>query len=323
MLYIHAVGEAAPATKVTAELFSKFGATNSPWPEFQSRASVLPSDYIALDGNVTPARSKAIANETPTHLAQRAVIQALEAIQLQAESISLIIGDTVTPWETTPSEGQRVAGSFNLKIPAFDITSAGCFLSTLSFNLNSFKNSSLPTTALVLSANAPTQAVNFRADNARFICGDGAAAAVISSQAAHGFEISAASIKCDPTFSKFLVVDHFGHIVVDSKYIIEFAAVQTESILRTECINRINDKSSIALILPSILGDRAAAIAETLGFSPRQIFSNFKDRGYLFGASGLSVLSNFWEELKDFRNVFLVECGAGASCGWTLLKRVE
>ena len=323
MLYIRAVGYAAPATQVTSPLFSGFGAAASPWPEFLSRASVLPSDYISIDGNSVPSRSKAIATETPTQLARRATNQALHRAAIQTDEIALVIGDTATPWETTPSEGQRVAGALDLKLPAYDIASAGCFLSTLAYALVSFRSDMLAHTILGISANAPTQAVNFRTDTPRFIFGDGAAAAVFSTQAAPGFKLLDARITCDPVLSDYLVVEHFGHIRIDSRFISEFAYGQTLQILKSECLKRLSNISSIALILPSILGDQAAAIAETLGFSSRQIFHNYASRGYLFGAASLSVMSDFWDEISKFEDVFIIECGAGASSGWVQLKRIK
>lgn len=323
MLYIRAVGYAAPATQVTSQLFSRFGAAVSPWPEFLTRASVLPAEYISTDGNTIPARSKPIATETPTHLARRAAEQALRAADSQAEILALVIGDTVTPWETTPSEGQRVAGALDLKIPAFDLTSGGCFLSTLSYALGAFRAQALPQTILGISTNAPTQATNFRSDTARFICGDGAAAVLIASQATSGFEIIDAAVYSDPTFADCLVVEHFGHLKLEPRFISEYVYNQTLEILRSKCLRRSSDTSSTALILPSILGDLGATIGESLGFSPRQIFNNFANRGYLFGASSLSVLSDFWDQLKRFSEVFIIECGAGASSGWAQLRRVE
>ena len=323
MLYIRAVGYAAPATQVTSQLFSGFGADASPWPEFSTRASVLPADYISIDGNSVPSRSKAIALETPTQLARRAAKDALHGAAIQADNLSLVIGDTATPWETTPSEGQRVAGALDIKVPAYDISSAGCFLSSLAYSLGSFRSEALPQAMLGISANAPTQATNFRADTARFLCGDGAAAAVLTSQNGRGFEIIDAQIVCDPAYSKHLVVEHFGHIRLDPRFISEFAQNQTEEILRTKCVRRSSDTGSVALILPSILGDRGSAIAESLGFTSRQVFNNFRSRGYLFGAASLSVLSDFWDEIAQFDDVFIIECGAGASCGWAQLRRVQ
>src|SRR5262249_16639695 len=120
------------------------------------------------------------ASRTPTELALEAADEALNRAGVARSDIGLIIADTATPRETTPSEAQRLAKRLDLKVPCYDVSSGTGFFPAHAAILDSWKNDRLPEVALCVSTNSPTCAIDYASGDERLYFGDAAAAAVVS-----------------------------------------------------------------------------------------------------------------------------------------------
>lgn len=106
----------------------------------------------------TVKTSCSILSPNPTNLGAYAVNEILAQLnhsnpeESNQDSIDFIIGDSATPLELTPSEGQRIAGAVGLKKPTYDLQAGSAsFSAACDYLLKSHKN--LPNRTLWVSSN--------------------------------------------------------------------------------------------------------------------------------------------------------------------------
>ncbi|NMC61905.1 MAG: hypothetical protein GYA55_01915, partial [SAR324 cluster bacterium] len=134
MLNIIGIGSAYPDTVIHNEdLLKTRGAHDFtqlfPGAKIKARRSSLPLSYIEETGNTNTFAAQEVALISPTALGVKAAKDALESSGLQVGQLGLILGDTSTPIQTTPGEGQRIAGGLGIKGIAYDLVAASCSLS--------------------------------------------------------------------------------------------------------------------------------------------------------------------------------------------------
>jgi len=138
-------------SKEDSAVFDRFGV--------QARRSTLTRDFLSKHSSPDVLESRAAAVMTPTQLAVEAAKQAMDRACITTEQVGLIIADCATPYQTCPSEAQRLGGSLGLKVPAYDI-SAGASAFALSLDvLSSWREDRLPDYVLCVSTNVPTQLI--------------------------------------------------------------------------------------------------------------------------------------------------------------------
>ena len=134
-MFIIGVGAATPTTELSEQFLASIGLTLAGEERtLLSRAGVtsrrvsLPLDYIREKGNRDVLEGRAVATISPTVLAVQAANQALSRAGICIEQVGLLLADTATPYQTCPSEAQRIAGALGVKIPAYDIIAGSAAL---------------------------------------------------------------------------------------------------------------------------------------------------------------------------------------------------
>ncbi|RIL08847.1 MAG: hypothetical protein DCC75_07920, partial [Proteobacteria bacterium] len=282
----------------------------------ESRYTTLPLDYIKQTGNRDPRGAPTAALQTPTDLAFQATISALERAEVQPEKIGLIVGETCTPIQSTPSEGQRIGKRLNIKVPAYDLAAAEMTLWAQLSALSKWKANRLESYALCLSANTPTQNICYGSEDsdndAPFLFGDAACTLVVSAQhpgklsvLESGFvSLGPNGIVADlPTYGCGKGSIENWHTVIGDK--LEKVLVQLVSANGQEKLDRLR---IIATPSDGIVLERLARAAN---LPVRAVLQNVTQRGDSFGSSAGSVLADNWEKFGRGEEIVVVQSGYG------------
>lgn len=295
-------------TEQETQLLARFGV--------QSRRASLPQDYVTTTKNRDVLEGRPVALTSPTTLAVTASRQALERAGITTEQIGLIIADTATPYQTCPSEAQRIGGALGIKIPAYDIVAGSASLPLYLEMLSSWKPERIPDYVLCVSTNTLSQHVAYSGSAVpAYLYGDAAAAFVISPR--HG--------------GKFKVVDSYlerrGFLRASSVVERHLSFVDDALLPKTEVqemisqgLKRIsNDKAPSAIIGPQLYSGEFADYEKALGLASGALVSATTRTGYALGASCGVALSSLWDTTQQGAAIALLHAGDGVWSGSIVL----
>lgn len=323
-MYILGIGEAFPETRITNDLLVELQPSLRNNSIFQQcgiteRRSVLSPKYIQ-SGDFSPSEAEKHSLESPTDLAYRAAKIAIARAGIEPSQIGLVIGDCSTPVQITPSEGQRLAARFDLKIPAYDISSAqGAFIVHLD-TLGSWKEERFPEYILCITTHTPTQCINYKEGIGGVLLGDGAAAYIVSMQVKGKLKYIQSQFSTNTSFTKKAFVDLYDFAYVDGNFINEVVrpgfsqAIESQSQSLKSSGYFIGPQSDIAFV-----HERATQ----LGFSAQNIFTPGISYGEILGGSAPSAISLQWGSLKKGEFIYAFQAGMGLSSGSVTLQVEE
>ena len=201
MLQILGVGFATPKNKISNQLLLELN-PNFKQAEFESdtgvssRFTALDLDYLVSTKNSDLMLSFANIVESDLELAARAVHSAVALAGINLEDIGLVIGETSTPFQTIPSQAQRIAGSLGMKVKSYDILAGAASPSRHFATLAAWREEKLPDYILLVYSNLPSVFIDYSAVTSSLACfSDGAAAIVISTKKKGKFSVISASAK--------------------------------------------------------------------------------------------------------------------------------
>lgn len=324
MLYLLGAGAAYPATSITNDFLEEVGSgVRAAWIDenvgIRQRSSVMSLDYIRTSGNLDVVASAAAIQTSTTELGYRAALAAIERAGIKPEEIGLVIGESSTPIETTPSEGQRVANRLGLRCPAYDVFgSSGSFVLQLD-TLMSWRPESLPEYILCVSANSPTTHVNYRQGNERIYFGDAGAAVVLSPRKEGRLRINDTFFACNPGLGDILCIENFGHAEMREDLLSEFIEPKTDEMLGRAIEGNKLKSSAVKFIGTQLSVPMLDAIGQRHGIMPVHQMRNVAERGYSFGSSAVSVLADSWDEIRSGDTIVVALSGAGFCFGFAHL----
>ena len=265
------------------------------------RATSLPLPYIKETKNIPIKNALMHAINSPSEIGEAAVRNAIENSKVSLEEITYFIGDTATPWETCPSEAQRVAGRLGLKVPSYDVTGIGCALSASLFALTRW--SDVPSLIAWVSSNLLTQVVDFSDGAEKDVFGDGASACIISADKKQGFKVEKVEYTLNHS-SKFIIEqDLFGGIKIKSLPTSEELKKEFEQFLPSNFVGPI--------VAPPILEKQISPWGEVVSHK----------HGELLGSNSCVTLSEI--DLPVGGQVMVLEKSGGGGTGLILLRRVS
>lgn len=286
----------------------------------EERRSVLPLDYIRDTRNQDPRVAPSVSSHTPTEMGVAAAKMALDRAGIDASKIGLVIANCCTPYQTTPSEGQRIAKALGCGGVAYDIFTA-CPVFALHIDyLNSMKEQRLPEYVLCVSTAALTQKVNYNDRTDGAIWGDGAAAWVVSAKHQGKLKVQHSEYTTDASRADAVVVDTYGYFHQDGRAVRGFSVLQT-----VRLIKQLEAKFQIDWQRDSFIGHQANAtmleqIVNNRDIPSHNHWTNVRHIGNQAGASAPAVLSMHWDQIKPHQNVIVAVVGAGLSWGSLLLE---
>jgi 3-oxoacyl-[acyl-carrier-protein] synthase III len=282
-MYILGFGRAFPANSIDGVRFTS-----------------LPIQYINETKNIPIKNALIHALNSPSEIGEAALRGALASAGLVPEDLTYVIGDTATPWETCPSEGQRIAGRLGLKVPSYDVTGIGCALSAALFSLTQWED--FPSLVGWVSSNLLTQVTDFREGTEKDIFGDGAGACVISKDKRAGYEIVDVKFTLNHSSKFEIEQDLFGAIKIKS--------ISTADELREEFKEFVDFDGLV--VVPPILKNE-------FGWIKGKVISH--EHGELLGANSCVAMSDLGE-LPAGGEVLILEKSGGGALGSILLRRV-
>lgn len=273
-----------------------------------SRRTSLPVEFIQSSGAGDVLRSRTVATDTPTSLGAKAVRDALAKAQVSIEQVGLIIADTATPYQTCPSEAQRIGGEFGIKVPAYDVTAGVGAIPFFLALTKSWKESRLPEYVVCVSTNTPTQQISYASQSlAAYAFGDAASAIVLSRSGPGRLTvISAISMRYGPA--------PLATVVERS---LTFTPTNVPS--RNEILQQLQAalkhspeaEGTHYLIGPQLCGAELITLAEDADFPPVTIVTAAQHTGYALGSSAGVALNSLWEKLRQGDRITIIEGGDG------------
>ncbi|MBX7143630.1 MAG: hypothetical protein K1X79_04195 [Oligoflexia bacterium] len=325
MLHILGAGAAHPAGSISNEFLVRCqSAFDASWLEHQiginSRATVLPLDYILESGNLDTSLSYKVATASPTDLSFSAAQQALQRAGISPEQVGLVIGAGETPVETTPSEGQRLAGRFGLRIPAFDVCSGMESLPLHLDQLRHWRPEALPDYVLLVYSSCPTTRVNYKQGREGALFGDGAGALVISPRIGGKLQVAASAVWKAAPHQRILSVDTYAHLGVDFAAMFELAASANFHTAKL-ALQSLPTPTKLTFI-PAQLSAKCAQRFKELGAgSYGAVHVQSAQNGCCLGASFAIALSDLWDGLSGAaQDLLLVSAGLGHNNAWVQLR---
>ncbi|MBX7138209.1 MAG: hypothetical protein K1X83_09510 [Oligoflexia bacterium] len=281
-----------------------------------SRGSILNPEYLHRTKNTDPWQSKDELSAAPSDLTFKAVELALERAGITADQIGLIIGETISPMETTPGEGQRVGKRLNIKVPAYDVISGSSALLHYLSVISRWNEESIPDYVLFVSANTPTQRTRYDQGSEGLYFGDCCSAMIVSSRKPGRLEVR--DIKCSlraapPGACEF---DLYGTARLNPEAAASFVLSKAREIL-----NKLKPElPGSFVILPQFSPQVVATLCDEFGIAPANCWSNVGNRGFTLGSGTLSVLAERWQQLGRDGQVIVCDVGLGGGYGYAVLK---
>lgn len=326
-IHILGMGYAHPTNVIDNKFLEDLDVgTNAKWIEEKigilTRLTTLPLDYIRETKNKDPKKAIEVAEFTPTQLGVKAAMMALDRAGITPDQIGLIMCNCSTPYQTGPSEAQRIGKELGLKrVRAYDVFTA-CPAFALHVDLiNNMKEESLPEYILGISTATVTQRVDYsdRTDGA--IWGDGAAAYVMSAKHEGALEVLYSDYIADPMRCHLVAIDTFGYFHQDGKSVRGFSVLQTVKMLRS-----LEKMFNLDWNRDVFVGHQANYTMLTQITKNRKIpdsnhWYNVRRVGNQAGASAPAVIAERWEDLTPGMHVAVAVVGAGLSWGSLVLRR--
>jgi 3-oxoacyl-[acyl-carrier-protein] synthase-3 len=323
VMFIIGVGAATPTTELSEQFLASIGLTlDGEERALLSRAGVtarrvsLPLEYIREKGNRDVLEGRAVATVSPTALAVQAANQALSRAGITIEQVGLLLADTATPYQTCPSEAQRIAGALGVKIPAYDIIAGSAALPFYLELLSSWKPERIPEYVLCLSTNTTSQHVLYAEGAlAAHLYGDAAAAFVLSTRVKGRFSVVDSHIRRHGFLKQSTTIGQ--HLSVSTEAML--AADDVKGLVK-EALQRVpKGVTPQSVVAPALYtADVESAVQELCGSSV-VVDSGIKESGYALGASSGVALSSMWDSVKQGQHVVVLHAGDGVWGGGILL----
>jgi 3-oxoacyl-[acyl-carrier-protein] synthase-3 len=278
----------------------------------RSRSVSLRAEYVqgAKGSDFVQARQAAETN--PTLLGAEAAKQALNRAGISIEQVGLIIADTATPYQTCPSEAQRIGGAFGVKVPAYDVV-GGAKAFPLFFDLlRRWKAERCPEYVLCVSTNTPSQHVNYGVDAVgAALLGDSAAAFVVSRVHPGKWGIRHTNLEVWGKRGPAVTVGRSAVVNVENVVLqqdVAQAMISEFNSLERDLPEAIR---SGLFIGPELYAADFQTIAAERGIPRERVVSLAGDYGYSLGSSQGVAIASLWEQVSPGQIVVLLHCGDG------------
>lgn len=322
-MYLLGSGSAFPSVTVSEETLATLGASYSDSERrllervgVTTRAISLPVDMLRTCGCSDIVDTRKVATVSPTTLGVEAAKNALMRAGISIEQVGLVVADCGTPYQTCPSEAQRIAGAFGVKIPAYDL-SGGPAAVPMFFNIiSSWREDRVPEYVLCVSTNTPSLHVAYGSDRVSAgVFGDAACAFVISRKHRGAWRVVSTSASTDSV--------RRTPVVVERRISLNPQALPSKESLR-ESMSVLFSDSELSgysyVVGPGVVANDFASLLRERGVSTERIASVVSDKGYSLGSAMGAALVDICDRASKGESVALVHCGDGLSAKVVLLR---
>lgn len=286
-------------------------------------------------------RRIAAPEEPSSVMGLKAAEEAIKKASIDKTAIDLIICATMSPDYLTPSTAALIQSELKIpQAPAYDCQAACTgFLFALS-QAKAFIESGIYKNILVVASEKMSAYIDYQDRNTCVLFGDGAAAAVVSSEGA-GFLIDEVTLGSDGSLGHLIIVPGGGskepatlesiekrshYIKMEGREVFKHAVRQMGKAVEG-CLERAKlDRSQISWLVPHQANLRIIdSIASTFSIPKEKVYMTLEKYGNTSGSSVAIALTELTEEkdLKSGEHLILVAFGAGLTWGATLLTKVD
>lgn len=324
-LWLHGLGHFHPTNEITNRFLEELeiGTTDSWILErvgIRTRRTALALDYIRETRN-RDLRAAAEASEfTTAELGAQAAAQAIDRAGIARAEIGMVIAGSSAPDHVSPADACNVARALELEVPAFDVNSACTSLLVQVHLLSMMDPARLPAYVLLVASDSLTKTVDYQDRSAAVLWGDGAAAAVVSTQVPGRACILGTNLDSRPSAGDKVVVPRTGYFAQEGR------AVQTFAIKQT-CVGfeALREHYACDERLLHFVGHQAnlrmlETVCRRCAVPPERHHSNVEWYGNTGAASSASVISMSWEKWRPRDDVAVVGVGAGLTWSSYLLR---
>ena len=322
-MFILGIGAAHPEVEITDEFLSSLGLV--PTDEeaqlltrfgVRSRRASLPLQYVQDTKNRDVLEGRPVAVASPTSLAVAASRQALERTGITPEQLGLIIADTATPYQTCPSEAQRIGGALSIKVPAYDVVAGSSSLPLYFEMLSAWKPERIPDYVLCVSTNTFSQHVAYGGPALpAYLYGDAASAVVISPRHSGKWKVVDSFLENSTTRLSSSVVEY--HVSSTKEAVLPKREVG-EALSRS--LNRLASGTVPTYVVgPQLYSGEFGEYEKALGLAHGTMISGTRTVGYALGASSGVALSSIWDSARADTAIAVLHAGDGAWGGTIMI----
>lgn len=285
-------------------------------------------------------RRLAAPGEEVAHMGQKAALKAIEKAGIDKQSIDLILVATSTPDFPVSNTASLIQNELGLTdIPAFDIAAACTgFIFGLS-TAKAFIESGAYKTILLVAPEKMSSIVDYTDRNTCILFGDGAAAAIISSEE-KGFKIGFTPLGSDGSQYELVYIpaggsrrsvdaeglsESLNKIKMEGKELFKHAVRRMNSVAKT-CLEAEGlTEKDLNWLVPHQANLRIIdTVAKYCGVPNEKVYNTVHKYGNTSASSVAIALDELVDTcpLKSKDTILLVAFGAGLTWGATLLKKL-
>jgi 3-oxoacyl-[acyl-carrier-protein] synthase-3 len=325
MLALHGLGHFHPENEITNGFLEELDiGTTDEWVlervGIRSRRTMLPLDYIRDTRNRDPRAALEAALYTNAEIGRRAAEMAIARAGIAKTDIGMVIAGSSAADTASPAEACNIARALELEVPAFDINSACTSFFTQLYVLSLMHAEAVPPFVLLVAPEGLTRTVDYADRTAAVLWGDGAAAAVISTQHPGRACVVGNTLQSSPAGSDKVIVPRMGHFRQAGRTVQMFAIKKT-----TQCLERLIATYEVRQRRLHFVGHQAnlrmlEAVCRQCGIAPERHHTNVEWFGNTAAASAPAVISMAWETWTPADDIAVVGVGSGLTWASFLLR---
>ncbi|MGA2697561.1 MAG: ketoacyl-ACP synthase III [Terriglobales bacterium] len=320
MLYLHGIGHFHPETIIDNAFLASLEIGVDPnWIEervgITERRTSLSLDYIRRTRNQDTRASAEGSTISTIDMGREAAQIALRRAGLAASDVGMVIAGGCTPEMLIPAEASRVAAALGIEVQALDVQAACASFATQVHFLNQMRPEALPDFVLIVSVEAFTRTINYGDRGSAVLFGDGASAAIFSSNIASPNQVLSTSFMADPAGYDKVTIPAGGHFEQEGHAVQMFAIRKT-----SELFERMRQSGNAAGEGKQVfIGHQAnlrmlQSVCKRLGIPENEHLSNVRKFGNCGAAGAPSVLSQNWDALGN-ASINMAVVGSGLAWG--------
>jgi len=324
-LYVHALGHFHPENEVTNEFLEELDiGTDNDWilerVGISSRRTVLPLDYIRETKNADVRAAAEATEYTTSDLGIRAAELAISRAGISKTDIGMVIGGGSAPNSSTPADASLVARGLGVEVPCFDINSACTSFLVHMHLLNSMKPDALPPYVLISVQDAITQCLDYSDRTSCVLFGDGATAAVVSTQHPGRAVVLGTDMSSSPAGCQSVWVPRTGHFIQEGRNVQMFAIKKSQQEFRRVTEAHQRDDRNLHFVGHQVNLRALMTIAERCGIPEGRHHYNVDRFGNTCAPSCASVVSQLWDKWGPEDDIAMVGVGGGLTWAGYMLR---
>ena len=271
----------------------------------RSRRTALPLDYIRETRNRDPRQAIEAAEISNARSGANAAEMALARAGVAASDVGLVIAGGCAP--------DTVAACLDLN------SACSSFIAGI-YMLSMMDPAKLPPVVLLVTAEPMTGTVDYDDRSSAVLWGDGALAAVLSTEARGRATLVGQSLRTDPAGREKVVIPRLGHFRQEGRTVQTFAIRKTSALYLTMRETWQDDDRPFHFVGHQANRRMLESVCNRCEIREDRHHSNCEFFGNTGGASSGSVISQAWDKWTAKDDVCVVGLGSGLTWGGYLMR---